>query len=391
MGATLAIKADRFFLPGGAVAGGYLSVVDGRFGLWSKEAPTGVEIRDMAGSWIAPGLVDTHIHGFFGHATVDNDAEGINQASEALSRRGTTSWLPTTFTQSTDDLAASCAAIAAADEARGSDFLGARIQGIFLEGPFFTLRHVGAQNPAFLRDPSLADFHLWQERSGGRVVKSALAPERPGSLAYIAALAAEGVVTAIGHTDATFEQSLAAVNAGASCFVHTFNGQRGLHHREPGVVGCALVTPETYAEIICDGRHVVPPVIKALVEAKGWHHVALITDCLGCGGLSDGEYMSGGLPVLMRGGLCYLRQEDGSAGSIAGSVLTLAEGVKNVVDWGIATAEQAIRMATEVPARSARIDSRCGSILPGREADFVVFDRELKLRETYVGGVSAGS
>ena len=95
--------------------------------------------------------------------------------------------------------------------------------------------------------------------------------------------------------------------------------------------------------------------------------------------------------MLMRGGLCYLRQEDGSAGSIAGSVLTLAEGVKNVVDWGIATVEQAIRMATEVPARSSHIDSRCGSILPGREADFVVFDRELKLRETYVGGVSAGS
>ena len=388
---SYAIKADKFFLPAGAAKGGYLTVSDGKFGVWSAEAPEGVEVRDYTGSWIAPGMVDTHIHGFYGHATTDNDADGVNASSLALAKHGTTSWLPTTFTQSADDLAESCAAIAKADDARGADFLGARIQGIFLEGPFFTTKHVGAQNPKFLIDPSVEVFDRWQKASENRIVKSALAAEKPGALDYIAQLDAKGIVTAIGHSDATFDEALAAVNAGATCFVHTYNGMRGLHHREPGIVGCAMSTPDTYAEIICDGRHVKPAAIRALVQAKGWQHVVLITDCLGCGGLPEGNFMSGGLPVVLENNLCYLRNEDGSKGSIAGSVLTLARGVKNMVDWEIVTADQAIRMATEVPARSAHVDGRCGFIKPGRDADFVVFDPELNLRETYVGGVSVGS
>lgn len=388
---SYAIKADKFFLPAGAAKGGYLTVSDGKFGVWSAEAPEGVEVRDYTGSWIAPGMVDTHIHGFYGHATTDNDADGVNASSLALAKHGTTSWLPTTFTQSADDLAESCAAIAKADDARDADFLGARIQGIFLEGPFFTTKHVGAQNPKFLIDPSVEVFDRWQKASENRIVKSALAAEKPGALDYIAQLDAKGIVTAIGHSDATFDEALAAVNAGATCFVHTYNGMRGLHHREPGIVGCAMSTPDTYAEIICDGRHVKPAAIRALVQAKGWQHVVLITDCLGCGGLPEGNYMSGGLPVVLENNLCYLRNEDGSKGSIAGSVLSLARGVKNMVDWEIVTADQAIRMATEVPARSAHVDGRCGFIKPGRDADFVVFDPELNLRETYVGGVSVGS
>ena len=217
-------------------------------------------------------------------------------------------------------------------------------------------------------------------------MKSALAAEKDGALEYIAALDARGVVTAIGHSDATYDEALAAVNAGASCFVHTYNGQRGLHHRDPGVTGCAMTTPETYAEIICDGKHVVPAAIKALVEAKGWQHTVLITDCLICGGMPEGEYVSGGMPVVMKGGLCYVKAEDGSTGTIAGSVLTLAKGVKNMVDWQIVTAEQAIRMASEVPARSAHIDDVCGYIKPGRNADLTIFNADLTLAATYVGG-----
>ena len=180
---------------------------------------------------------------------------------------------------------------------------------------------------------------------------------------------------------------IAAINAGASRFTHTYNGQRGLHHREPGVVGAAMSTPETYAEIICDGKHVNPAAIKALLQAKGWQHTVLITDCLGCGGMPEGSYTSGGMDVIMKDNLCWLA--DGK--SIAGSVLTLAQGVKNIVDWGIASADIAIRMATEVPARSAHIEDKCGSIMPGRDADFVVFDHELTLVETYVGGQSVGN
>ena len=195
-------------------------------------------------------------------------------------------------------------------------------------------------------------------------------------------LAAEGVVTCIGHSDATYAESLAAVNAGASCFVHTYNGMRGLHHREPGIVGCAMTTPETFAEVIADGHHVMPAAVNALVRAKGWDHVVLITDCLGCGGMPEGNYMSGGLPVVMRDGACYLA----NGSSLAGSIATLDSVVKNVFDWGIVTAEQAIRMATEVPARSAHIDGACGFIAPGRAADFVALDPDLTLSATYMAG-----
>ncbi len=376
-----AIYADRFVLPGSVVGPGYLPVADGKFGSFTTERPMG-EIVDHSGSWIAPGLVDTHIHGFYDHATADIDAEGVNISSAALARRGTTSWLPTTFTETPEHIGEACASIAEADESREPDFVGARIQGIYLEGPFFTMKHVGAQNPAFLIDPSYEIFADWQRLAGGRIVKSALAPERDGSAQYAAALDAEGVVTCIGHTDATYEQTLAVVNVGASCFVHTYNGMRGLHHRDPGVVGCAMTTPDTYAELICDGHHVTPAAADAIVRAKGWDHVVLITDCLGCGGMPEGEYMSGGLPVVMRDGACYLRDGD----SLAGSVATLAEVVKNVYDWGIVTADQALRMATEVAARSARIDDRCGFIKPGRLADFVVLDRDLELKATYLAG-----
>ena len=214
-----------------------------------------------------------------------------------------------------------------------------------------------------------------------------MAAERDGAAAYAAALSAKGVVTCIGHSDATYDECAAAINAGASCFTHTYNGQRGLHHREPGVVGAAMSTPETYAEIICDGKHVNPAAIKALLQAKGWQHTVLITDCLGCGGMPEGKYTSGGMDVIMKDNLCWLA--DGSA--IAGSVLTLAQGVKNIVDWGLASADIAIRMATEVPARSAHVEDKCGSIMPGRDADFVVFNPDLTLVETYVGGNSVGN
>ena len=382
---TYAIKADKFFMPATVMQGGYLTVEDGVFGHWTAEAPD-CEIKDYTGKWIAPGMVDTHIHGFFNHATTDNDPEGANISSTELARRGTTSWLPTTFTDSVDNIRDACAAIAQADEERGPEFCGARIQGIYLEGPFFTAAHVGAQNPAYLIDPDPAVFDDWQQAAGGRIVKSALAAERDGAADYCAELDARGVVTSIGHSDATYDDCVAAINAGATCFVHTYNGQRGLHHREPGVVGAAMTTPDTYAEIICDGKHVNPAAIKALLAAKGWQHTVLITDCLGCGGMPEGNYMSGGLPVVMKDNLCWLA--DGK--SIAGSVLTLAAGVKNIVDWGIASADIAIRMATEVPARSARIDDKCGSIKPGRDADFCVFEPDMTLAETYVGGTSVG-
>lgn len=376
------VKADKFVLPGYVAGPGYLEVAEGTFGQVVSQAPDGANVVDRTGCWVAPGYVDTHIHGFFGTDVMYCDPAGLNNASLELARHGTTSWTPTTLTASLDQTEAACAAVLEADEGRGDGYVGARIQGIFLEGPFFTEKYKGAQNKAYMLDPSVKAFNRWQEAAAGLICRSALAPERDRSVEYIRALAEMGVATALGHSDATFEQGLAAVAAGANSFVHTYNAMSPLHHRNPGLVGCAMVTQTTFSELICDGKHVSPGAAHALIRAKGWEHVALITDCLACGGMPEGEYVLGELPIVLRDGAAHLRDE----GNLAGSVLTLDRAVKNVVDWNIVTAEQAIRMASEVPARMSLIEDVCGSIMPGRVADFNVLEADLTLRETYIGG-----
>lgn len=384
-GADFALHAASFVLPDRLSGSGYLAVRDGRIAGFGEERPSGLAVVEAPGLIVAPGLVDTHIHGFAGHETPDADPTGLRAASVELARHGTTSWLPTTFTDDPAAIGDQLSAIADAADARGGSD-EARIAGAFLEGPFFTAAHGGAQNPAYLRDPDIGFLESWQRRARGMIRKSALAPEREGSVEYIRRAVAEGVVCAIGHTDATYEQVEEAVRTGASVFVHTYNGMRGLTSREPGVVGAALALAGTYAEVIADGIHVHPASVAALVAAKGWAHTVLVSDCLAAGGLPDGPAMSGGMHVEKRDGACYL-MEGPFAGNLAGSTLTLAEAVRNVVAWGIATPEQAIRMATQVPADANHIADACGRILPGRPADLCVFTDKMELATTYVGGI----
>ena len=377
-----AIKSNHIVCADGVDAAGYLVVADGLVEGVVESEPEGVEVVDRSDCWVAPGFVDTHIHGYVGYDVMDCDPDHVTTICEHLVREGTTSWLATTLTASVEQTGEACACVAAAVAAQGEGFVGTRTQGIFLEGPFFTEAHKGAQNPKYLIDPKADVFDGWQERAGGLIVKSALAPEREGSVEYIRAMGERGVTTAIGHTSATYEECLAAVGAGAGVFVHTYNGMDDLYHRNPGPVGCAMTTADTYSELICDGMHVHPVACGALIAAKGWDHVALITDCLSCGGLEDGDYYLGELPIELRGGAAYLK----GAGNLAGSTLTMAKAARNVVAWGLVNASQALRMASEIPARSTGIDDRCGVIAPGRVADIVVLDQDLALVETYLGG-----
>ena len=380
---TFAIKSDELVLPSGIDGFGYLVIEDGKFAGVSIDEPVGMRIVDRVGCWVAPGLVDTHIHGFMGHDVMDCEPEGVVAISEGLARHGTTSWLATTLTAGVDKTAEACASVREAHRMlQDSTNPAAKIQGIFLEGPFFTEEHKGAQDPRYLIDPKFAILQKWQEAADGLIVKSALAPGREGATDYIAEATASGVRCAIGHSSATYGQAAAAVLAGAKIVVHTFNGMADMAHRDPGIVGCAMTSQGIYAELIGDGLHVDPVVCETLVRAKGWEHVVLITDCLSCGGLPDGDYKIGELPIRLQNGQARLK--DG--GNLAGSTLTLDRAVKNLASWGIVTAEQAIRMASEVPARSLGIGDRCGSILPGRTADLAIFDSELSLVETYVNG-----
>ncbi|MDT2595651.1 N-acetylglucosamine-6-phosphate deacetylase [Enterococcus dongliensis] len=372
------IYADKFFLNSGVKNAGYLDVTDGIFGTYTKERPVDAEIIDHSGKWIAPGLVDTHIHGYKNHDVMDNDAEGIKAMSEGLLSCGVTSFLPTTLTSSKERLKDVAATIGKVYQ----EVDGAKIQGIYFEGPFFTEEHKGAQNPSYFGDPDLDTFHEWQEASGGLIKKIALAPERKGVKEFVKTITDEGVVVSLGHSNATLEEAQTAVEAGASVFVHAYNGMRGLNHREPGMVGALLTLQHVFSELICDGHHVHPQAAEVLMEKAGHDHVALITDCMMAGGMPDGNYNLGEFPVVVKEGTARLE-----SGNLAGSILKLKEAIKNVVEWDIATPEQAIMMASYVPAVSCKIDDVCGSITEGRAADFIVLESNMDLVATYLDGV----
>ena len=379
---TYYIHADKFFLENRTENGGYLEVTDdGKFGFYYPEAnkPEG-EIRDYVGKWIAPGLVDTHIHGSVKEDVMHSDWDGINKLSEALLSAGVTSWLPTTITAADETLTEICRMFAAH---RGEE-TGAKIQGIHFEGPFFTEEHAGAENPKYMLDPDIEVFNKWLEASDGMLKKISMAPERKGSKEFIRQAVKEGVVVALGHSSASFDEAVAGIEAGASMFTHTFNGMPDPAHHGTTISNAAMALNNVTDELICDGHHVEEAMARTLINTVGPEHVALITDCMEAGMMPDGDYMLGELPVYVRDGMARLKEGD----SLAGSILQLKDAVKNVVDWNIVTPEKAIMMASYVPAKSAHILADCGSIKPDKAADFIVLNPDLTLVETYLDGES---
>ncbi|PZO95670.1 N-acetylglucosamine-6-phosphate deacetylase [Streptococcus halichoeri] len=372
------IKADCFYMVDQVKAAGYLEIIDGKFGQWQAAVPADAEILDYSGYQIAPGLVDTHIHGYAGADVMDNSAEGLHQISQGLLAAGVTSFLPTTLTSDFEHLKKVSATIASvADTVKG-----AKIQGIYFEGPYFTEKYKGAQNPNYMKNPQVDEFDAWQAAAQGLIKKIALAPERPGVAEFVSAVTKKGVTVALGHSNGTYEEAKAAVEAGASVWVHAYNGMRGLTHREPGMVGAVYNLPGTYAELICDGHHVSPVACDILMQQKGYDHVAMITDCMRAGGAPDGDYLLGEFPVVVENGTARLKD----SGNLAGSILKLKDGLKNVVEWGLATPAQAVHMCTYVPAVSVGLADICGQLSPGYAADFIVLDKELALQATYLNG-----
>lgn len=373
------VYAELFYYADGVKGPGYLAIEDGKFGEFQTEKPEG-EILDYSGKQVAPGFVDTHIHGYNGYDVMDNDVEGLNAISEGILSCGVTSYLPTTLTATTEELDAVCQTIGE----NADKITGAKIQGIFLEGPFFNEKYKGAQNPKYMSDPSIEVLSNWQELAKGYVRKIAIAPERDGSLEFIDYATENAIKVAIGHTDATYDQCKAAVDHGANIFVHTFNGMRGLHHREPGVVGAAMSLKEAFSELICDGHHVHPVSVGIVMDAHGRDKTLFVTDCMRGGGMGEGDSMLGEFEVVIKDGAARLKSD----GNLAGSVLEMIGAVRNVVAWGIATPEEAINMASIVPAKSVSIDDRCGQIKKGYAADFLILDQDLRLLETFLDGAS---
>jgi len=332
---------------------------------------------------IVPGFIDVHIHGAAGADVMDATPSALQAMANALPAEGTTSFLATTMTAPSEQIEAALRN-AARYMAEANRPGAAEVLGVHLEGPFLSPKRAGAQHPHHLADPNISLFQRWQEAAGGNIRLVTLAPERDGGLDLVAYLKKTGVVASIGHSDAVYEEVKAAVEAGVTHATHLFNGMRGIHHREPGAAGAVLMHDEVVCELIADGLHVAPPMIRFAYRNKGSDGLILITDAMRAKCLGDGQYDLGGQEVAVRGQEARLAD-----GTLAGSVLKLADALRRVLDCTGCHLEDVIRMASWNPAKQLRILDRKGSLRPGKDADVVVLDEQYGVAMTFCRGVLA--
>ena len=337
--------------------------------------------RDMI---VVPGFVDIHIHGAGGHDVMSSSEEALGTVARTVARHGTTSIVATTVTAPPDETRKSLEEITRYIESpantRPPESPAAEIVGIHLEGPFISLTRRGVHPAGAIAKPSTALLDRYLDTAAGLVKILTLAPEVPGALELVERAYARGVVVALGHTDATYEQSRTAIFRGARHAVHVFNAMRPFSHRETGVLGAVLTDSHVTAEVIADGVHVDDPALRLLLAAKGPELVILVSDGTAATGMKDGSYRLGTFDVTVSGGVCRNRE-----GKLAGSTLTLDRAVQHMVRLGVPLIE-AVRMATINPARRIGIEQRKGVIAPGADADLVFLTPELKVARVCTRG-----
>lgn len=347
--------------------------------------PDGAIRRDAGRLTIAPGFVDVHIHGAGGHDVMEGSPESLVALTEMVAWRGTTSLLATTLTASAD---ATCRVAAGISSwMRSEQNLPyaqnpkAEILGIHFEGPFISHTRRGVQPAEWIVPPSVDLFARFRKAAQGTARILTLAPEVPGALDLIVAARAAGCVVSLGHTDASYAETEAAIGAGARHAAHVFNAMRPFTHRDSGVIGAILASPLVTAELIADGVHVDAGAMRMLLAAKGSRKTILVSDGTAATGMPDGTYRLGSFDVTVKDGVC--RNADGK---LAGSTLTLDLALRNVVSLGVPLSE-ALAMLTENPARLLGIESRKGVLAPGADADLVILDDKLHVVGTMTRGV----
>lgn len=340
--------------------------------------PPGAQVVSAKGRWVLPGFIDTHVHGGLGADTMHGTLEALDTLSHHLARHGVTGWLPTLFACTAEELEEVMMAVQSGMRALHD---GAQILGTHLESGFISPKYKGAQPPEALRpvsDPSLRDvIHRYADAI--RIVT--LAPELANASELMAELRGLGIRVSIGHTDATYDEALAGVRAGATRVTHLCNAMRPFHHREPGAVGAALVEDALDIEIIADLVHVHPAGLKIAYRCKGPDRLMLVSDALMGTGLEPGTYTLAGRELVI--GEDVARLPDGT---IAGSVITLERALRNMVEVVGVPLEDAARMAATTPARSLGLTDR-GSLEVGKRADLAILDAEYRCVATWVGGV----
>ncbi|KXA91595.1 hypothetical protein AKJ63_01240 [candidate division MSBL1 archaeon SCGC-AAA259D18] len=337
------------------------------------------KVFDYSDAIASPGFIDIHTHGYGGNETTSGEEEDLANFSEAVPKHGVTSFLPSTVTASQENLLKVCSSL---EDVVERDRKGARILGLHLEGPHVgSGDEAGAQNVEFARSPDSGELGELFEASGGRIERITLAPELPGSLEYIGRAGELGITVAAGHTAATYEEAIKGFNAGISICNHLYNGMKGFHHRNPGIIGACLIRDDVYVEMIVDMHHLHPAAIEMALKAKGVERSILITDSISATGLPDGEYELGGLETIVEDGVCRL--ED--SGRLAGSTLTMDVAVENMVSKLSVDLTDAVRMATINPANVLGLQ-KYGRLAPGSIADITIFDSEFNIMATMIDG-----
>lgn len=338
----------------------------------------GKEIIDAGEEIVAPGFIDIHIHGANGADVIEGKIESIEKIARFVIRHGVTGFYPTTVTSPLEMIKKSITSTVKAIE---RSVKGARILGMHLEGPFVSLEKAGAQDKRYILKPSRELIDELLTLGKGYIKRVTLAPEIDGALEAIKYLREKGVVVAMGHTNATYEEAIRAIEAGATVANHIYNQMRRFHHRDPGILGAVLTRDDVYAEIIIDDVHHHYAAREIVMRCKGTDKVALITDSIMATGLPDGEYMLGAQKIIIKNGISRLPD-----GTLAGSTLTLDEAVKNTVKHLNVSLRDAIKMATYVPARIMGIDKVLGSIKVGKLGDLVILDKKLNVQKTIING-----
>jgi N-acetylglucosamine-6-phosphate deacetylase len=342
--------------------------------------PTGARHHDFPGKILVPGFVDIHVHGGYGHDAMELDTAALAAIEHGMFKHGVTSYLPTTVTAPLPDTLRSLEHLGKAIRTNHRTPGRSRPLGIHLEGPFISHDKRGVHPPENLLLPSPELLRQLHEASGGTVRMLTIAPELDGAVQTIAEAVRLGIQSSLGHSNATFAQANAGIEAGARHATHTFNAMRPLDHREPGILGSALSDDRVTADLIADGLHVAPEVIKLFFRAKGADRAILITDAISATGMPDGTYQLGGFAVEVKGDRCNFN------GKLAGSVLTLDRAVRNVMRFVPLTLEDAIKLITLNPARLLGTHETYGTLASGGAADIVVLTTSAEVVATMADG-----
>lgn len=334
------------------------------------------EVIDAEGKYVVPGLIDIHSHGAVGVDTMDCNSEAISGMCEFYAAHGVTTLFPTTTTARHEDIKKAVVAVNSVD----ADKCPVSLRGIHIEGPYLNIKRAGAHPHDLLKNTDIDEIKEYIELNGDNVLYLTAAPELPGAIDFIKEATKLGVKVSIGHSETDSKTVKEALNAGATSFTHTYNAMTPIHHREPGVVGTALLS-DAYAEFICDGEHLDPDIVAMSYKAKTSDRFVLVTDSMQAAGMPDGVYMLGELETYVVNGVARIKE-----GNLAGSTANLHMCLLNLMKFAGASLEEAILCATRNPALAAGLYDITGSLDLGKDADILILNSDLSIDMTISRG-----